>query len=1007
MLVMLTLLLFTSGVLLAQKTISGKVTDEKGDPIANASVVVKGSSAGTTSNEEGSFTLTVPANAKTIVISAVGFTAKEIALNSQSSYAVSLAVSSDQMDEVVVIGYQSISKTAGSVGALSVVKGEELAQKPIGSFTQLLQGKATGVQVVGQSGRPGSNGYIRVRGTGSINASNEPLILLDGVPIQTQAYNMLNPNDIADLTILKDASAQSIYGSRAANGVIVITSKIGSSRGKPNLSYAFQYGTSKAQDLKNVQLMNAREKLQYEFEARASNRYLDSMIANRVASGAFPTGSTLFTITEQQRLALWDLLESRGAGNWDDYFLQTGRLARHELSLSGGADKFKYYLSLNRTENKGVVYGTKWNTTGGRLNIEYKAMDWIKIGTRIGVNYSDEMNVRNLNNTQSAYQARFSFNPYEPYYLQDGKTWNPGIAGFNPIEGTERNPALLMRLSTFGTGFAEINLMKDLVFKSQIGVNYNTLRSESYLQPGSNLATILGYNQKADGGNSDFVFVFTNTLNWKKTFASRHSINVLAGQEYTKDQFYSYSLTARGLPSASFITLENGTPFGATTSRSDWSLISYFGNVTYEFDKKYSLKLTGRRDGSSRFGANQKFANFWAVGASWDVKKESFLANVNVLSDLKLRASIGTSGTVPTGLYDNLGTYSASTKYLDVPAYSPARLASPDLTWEQNQNYDIGLDFALFNNRINGSVDYYNRKSKNLIYGKNVSATTGFSSFTSNIGSVGNKGIELSLNGDVVRTKDLNINLFATFSRNKNEILELFSDNVPQTLSRFKVGQSLFTYYMVRWVDVNPETGKNRYLDINGNYTDTYKESDAVLLDGKSPLAKFFGSFGTNANYKGFDLSVNFYYTGGNYISNWEYLRATYEGGGPQSVNKYTESFDYWKKPGDIAKFANINDATQRTSYTTSTKYLEKGDYINLRDVVLGYTLPTSISQKVRISSLRVYVQGTNLWIGTKFRGIPEVGEANNESTLVSPGLYNLYAQPQLRALTAGVQIQF
>jgi TonB-linked SusC/RagA family outer membrane protein len=1003
LLLSLTAFLLFTGTLLAQKTITGKVTDEQGNAIPNVSVTIKGTQSGTITKADGTYILSVPASAKALVFSAVDMIPEEVTIGSQTVISTSLKAEDKTLSEVVVVGYQTV-KRSEVTGSIVNVQGKEIAQKPIGSFTQLLQGKATGVQVTGQSGRPGANGYIRVRGTGSINASNEPLIMLDGIPISSAVYSLINPNDVEDITILKDAASQAIYGSRAANGVILITSKKG--RGKAEVRYSFQYGRSKVLELKNIELMNSRQKLQLEYEGNKSNPIVDSMIQNRVAAGVFPGGSNLFNLTPSQREDLWNTIDSRAPRNWADYLLQDGKIVSHEVAVSGSSDKIKYYFSLNKRNSDGVSYGSYWNKTGGRLNVEYNALDWFKLGNTLGITYSKENNVRSLYNTQSAYTSLFLFNPYEPVYLADGKTYNITHTGYSPLEGTDKNPSILNRIATFGTLYGEANFFKHLTLKTQVGVNYNTLNQENYLQPGSNLAAILGYNQKTDAGSQDYTLVVTNTGNWRQTIADKHSINILVGQEFTKNRFYSWTLAARGFPTPSVNTQDNaGSPQTATTSRSDWSLLSYFGNVKYDYAKKYYLDLSARRDGSSRFGANRRFANFWAVGVTWDIRKEEFL-KADFITNLKLRASIGTAGTVPNGLYDNLGVYSLTTKYSDLPSAVPARLPSPDLTWEENKNYDIGLDFGFLKGRINGAFDYYKRKTNHLIYQKNVSYTTGFISYLSNIGNMENKGYEIALDGDVVRNRDLTINLYASYSHNDNKITALYSDNVPQTLSQFTIGQPVYTYFLNRWAGINPANGKNLFYKADGTLTDTYSSSDAVLIKGKSPQVKFYGSFGTSITYKEFDLYTQFYYSGGNYIMNYMYQILASDGEGIAD-QQAVEALDYWKKPGDVKLYANLNDLTQRSTFDTD-KYLQKGDYVTLRDVTIGYTLPATVADRLKfLKSVRFYAQGTNLWIGTKFKGLPEVGEANGESTLVTPGLYNLFAQPQLRALTFGVDVRF
>ncbi|HTE25145.1 SusC/RagA family TonB-linked outer membrane protein [Flavitalea sp.] len=995
------LVLFSLQLLAQSRQITGKVTDQSGNAIPNASILVKGTQTGTVTDPEGSYSLNVPPTAKTLVISSVGQTETEINIGNQTKIDVTLKPAGD-LSEVVVVGYQTLKKSEVT-GAVAKVSGEEIAQKPIGSFTQLIQGKAPGVQVTGQSGRPGQNGYIRVRGTGSINASNEPLIILDGIYINTVSYNMLNPNDIEDISILKDASSQAIYGSRAANGVIVITTKKG--KGKPELRYSFQYGESKALDPKNVRLMNSREKLEYEFQGNYTNPILDSMIDNRIATSVFPAGSTLGSLTEAQRLGLWSLAESRGAGDWSKVLLVKGMIQKHEVSLSGSGDKFRYYLSMSKENNDGVVYGSYWNKTGGRMNIEYSALDWLKVGSNLGLTYTTENQVREPFNTQNSYAASFLYNPYEPVYNEDG-SFNNTFQGFSSLEGTTNNPQVFDRISSFATLFAEAKFFKHLTLKTQLGINYSTFKEEYYIKPGSNLASILGYNQKRDGGNQDFIYVFTNTAQWQQTFAEKHSLNAIIGTEFNKDKFYSYSLTGRNFPTASVNTLDNSaTPVQATTSRTDWSLLSYFGNVAYNYNQRYYLSASVRRDGSSRFGKNQQFANFWGVGASWNVLNESFMKDVRVISSLRIKASVGTAGTVPTGLYDNLGVYSLASNYNGLPAAVPLRLENPDLTWEENKNYDIGLEFGVLNDRLTGTFDYYHRKTNNLIYPKNVSTTTGFTSFTSNVGNLENKGFEISLAGDIIKKKDFTWSLFANYTNNDNKVLKLYSDNVPQTLSRLKEGEPLFTYFMVRWAGVNPQNGKNQFYNIDNTISETYRSSQAVLLEGKSPLVKWYGAFGTNVSYKGIDLAVQFYYSGGNYIMNYQYQTNASEG---ENINivQFTNAFDYWKKQGDVVANANLNDLSQRVTFDTD-KYLEKGDYITLRDVTLAYNLPADIVSKAKMKGLRVYVQGTNLWLGTKFRGLPEIGLSNSESTFVVPGLYNLYGYPQIRAVTFGVDVRF
>ncbi len=991
-----------------QRVVAGKITDSDGKPMSGVSVKVKSTSAGTLTSDDGTYKITIPASAKILEFSTIGYVTQEVTIGNKSNISLAMTSLAKSLDEVVVVGYQSIAKK-DVTGAISTISGSEVAQKPIGSVTQLLQGKAPGVQVTGQSGRPGANAFIRIRGAGSINASSEPLFILDGIPITAAAYNMINPNDLETFTVLKDAAAAAVYGARAANGVIVMTSKRGKA-GQAEFKYSFQYGIAKRQNLKNVRLMNTLEKLRYEYEGNYVNPIVDSMVRNRVTAGTFPAGSTLFSLNDQQRQSIWDLVNQRAPeGGWEPVLFQDAVTKTHELSASGASDKFRYFFSLNKSDNEGTLYGSYWNRTSGRMNIEYNATNWLKIGTNLGVSFTKENQVREPFNTQNSNAAFYLINPYEPVRLPNG-SYNPTFNGFNPLEGADFNPQELKRVSNFTTLFGEAKPIKNLTLKSQLGINFNMLNEEYYLQPGSNLANILGYNQKRVTASQDYLYVFTNTANWRQSIGS-HTFSVLAGTEFTKDRFYRATLVARGFPTASVNTLDNAaTPFTASTDRSDWALISYFGNVSYDFQKKYFITLSGRRDGSSRFGSDVKFANFWGIGLTWDVLKEGLL-KWDGLNELRLRASYGTAGNNNIGNYDALGTYSLAATYNNQGAAVPARLPNPSLTWEQNENYDIGIDASFFNNRLNFKFDYYTRKTNDLLYPVNVSTTTGFASFTGNIGSLQNRGYEIELNGDIIRKKDLVWNVAFSYSNNDNKILSLYNDDQQAAgtggIGRLKIGNPVNTFYLVRWAGVNPTNGKDQYMNRDGSLTESFPSGQQVLLEGKSPNVRHFGSLNTSITYKSLDVSAQFYYSMGNYIMNYMWQNAASNG---ENINipQFIEASNYWKKPGDVVRYANLNDPTQRQTFDDD-RWLQKGDYISLRDVTIGYTLPDFVFRNKKfVKTLRFFLQGTNLWIGSKFKGMPEVGQANSETgTYTVPGVATLYGFPQLTAYTFGLDIKF
>ncbi|HTH83026.1 MAG TPA: TonB-dependent receptor [Mucilaginibacter sp.] len=998
------LVLCVTQVFAQNRTVTGTVTaKDDGLPIPGVTVKIKGTGVGTPTDVNGKYSISVPAGA-TLQFSFISFLSQDIPVNGRNVIDVVLAPNTKELNEVVVVGYQTIQRK-DAVGSLSVVDAKKFEEKPIVSFLQDLQGTAPGVQVTGSSGRPGNNAVIRIRGTGSITASSDPLIVVDGIQVATVAYAELNPDDIDNVTILKDASAVAIYGSRGSNGVILVTTKSGKANA-PSLHYSFRYGKTQRQDFKNVTLMSSAQKLQYEYDAKYLDPTLDTMLINR----GLP--EDLSAITDAQRQTLWNLAISRGAGDWSKYLFQNATTRTHSISLSGGADKISYFLSGDINDNAGVERYSGFNRKGGRLNVTYQALPWFKMGTNIGVTTSHDNRVREAYNSQNSYAALFFFNPYEQPYNNDG-TFNTTAQGFSPLEGAVNNPVSYDIVSDFGTFFAEANFFKHLTIKSQYAINYNTQNYQSYLQPGSNLAIILGYNQKQDQIQQNFFYSFTNTANWNQTVGGHHTFNALLGTEYDKGNLYTLSATGRGFPSKDFTTLENAaTPTQASTSITQFSLISYFGALNYDYDKRYFINITGRRDGSSRFGANVQFANFGAIGAAWDLKNEKFLSLPNWISDLKLRGSFGTSGNNNITDYQALATYQTS-KYNDQTAIIPSKLANPNLTWETSHSQDGGITYGFLDSRITGELDYYNRVNSNLLYPVNVSATTGFASYTGNVGAVRNRGVEFSINGSVVRTKDLKWDLNFMYSHNDNVVTQLYSNNAvginASGIQRLVQGEPINVYYLVKEQGVNPADGKEVYYNLDGSTTETYVGSQAAILHNKSANVKHFGSFGTTLNYKGLDFSASFYYSGGNWIYNQIWMDET--SSSSVNGNLFTEAANYWKKPGDVVPYPRVldpatgkPDGTQATENYT-TKYLEKGDYVELRDVTLGYTIPTRITKKYHVQSIRVFAQGTNLLMWTKYHGNPEFAEAGETASFA--GSLALYGYPPIKGYTFGVDVRF
>ncbi|MCK5907978.1 MAG: SusC/RagA family TonB-linked outer membrane protein, partial [Flavobacteriales bacterium] len=583
------------------------------------------------------------------------------------------------------------------------------------------QGQSSGVQVTAVNGSPGATAYVKIRGTGSINAGNEPLFVIDGVPSDAVAYSRLNPNDIERMDVLKDAAAASIYGSRGSNGVVVITTKRGKA-GQPKISYSFMYGVKKKTD-DQFDMMNAEQKLQYEYDFGHTNQYISKYMGDNGYGN-------MYDIPQNELDALWDVLIGQ-SHDWQETLLRPATVQSHEISLSGGAEKLSYYFSTSIYEEDGISYGSNFNRITSRLNLDYQATDWFKIGNTMSVGYTEEEVLRDRYNVQNPFNAMYSYNPYEPEYNADG-SYNKTHQGFSISEAIEKNPETQMYLNFQGTVFGEFKPMDNLRFKTQLGLNVLNKQREVYVMPGSILDEYVGDpaapGSKTDNGYYRYTTVWTNTASYLWEVGEDHSFNALAGTEATQELYSSYTLSSKGMPSDKLTTQDNASEAtNASTSKSDWALFSIFGSLSYSYQGKYNIEGSVRRDGSSRFGDNNKYGVFWATSAAWNIHEESFMEDSDFMNVLKLRASFGTSGNMNIFDYASLGLYQFGS-YDDKSTMLATQIANPDLTWEKNQNWSIGLDYAMLNHRLKGSVDYYQRRTYDLLLARPLSMTTGFSS---------------------------------------------------------------------------------------------------------------------------------------------------------------------------------------------------------------------------------------------------------------------------------------
>ncbi len=1002
--------LLVTQVYAQNRTVTGTVKG-KTDllPIPGVSIKVKGSPTGTQTDANGKYSISVPTGT-TLVYSFIGYQSYATIVKGNDVINILLEPSSKDLNEVIVTGYQTKTKLSNS-SSISKISGKEIADKPIPGIDNLLQGQAAGVQITTENGRPGANAFIRIRGTGSVNAGQQPLLVVDGIQIPDDVapefYNTLNANDVANISVLKDAAASSLYGARGSNGVVLITTKTGK-EGENHITYSFQYGTNR-KIADNFQTLNTPQKLQYEYDLGYTNSYL----ANYLQNNNLPQDIT--AVTPAQRQAAWNTLIAQ-SHNWQDDILRSGKIIQHQLSIGGHDGKTNYYISFDYYNQDGIVTGSDLKKYAGKINLSTAVKPWLTVSNNLSVGQRSTNETRDLYNVQNPFFAIYAYNPYEPVHNSDG-TFNLTNQGFSILEALKNNPELQKFIDGYNTTSIDIHPVKGLSINSQIGLTYENYARSSFIQPGSVLDSYIGDpkapGQKTDNGSTSFNYDWINKITYKFDLNADHHLNFLGVQEFQKSQFTSYSLSSKGYPFNPNLNTQNNAAANTgtnSTSQSIYTIASLLGEVDYNYKEKYFATASARRDGSSRFGANNRNGAFYAGSIGWLLTAEDFLKDERWLNVLKLRASIGNTGNF-SGInnYEALGL-SGFGKYNNQSTNIPIQLPNPNLTWEKKLKRDIGVDFEILNGRISGTFEYYNESTTALLFQLPVSQTTGFSSVYKNIGALYNRGLDISLSGDIIKSKGLKWTVFANTNYNQNKVTQLYAGtNEIQNggVSVIKPGEPIYTFKLVRYAGANSQTGAAQYYDKNGNITETYSSSNAVVLHGKNPNPKFFGGFGTNVSYKGFDLAANFTYSFGGYTYNNQ-LQILDSWGDGVYTNQSTLALNYWKKPGDVNVLPkpdpNSGSQAQLLDY-----YLQKDDYIRFKTLTLAYTLPKDLTNRFKIASLRVFVTGQNLLTinPQHFFGDPEIGIGSSENNLLIPGQQNLWSYANTRQFTFGVNLTF
>ncbi|MBX9733265.1 MAG: SusC/RagA family TonB-linked outer membrane protein [Chitinophagaceae bacterium] len=962
------------------RVIKGTVLDAEGKPVSGASVFAKGAKSGAITGKDGSFALQLSESVKAIEITSLGFERKEIIIGTNSTFNISLEKKFDPLDEVIVTGYQ-VRKKRDEAGAISSVRGKDIENLPNLSVDKALQGKAAGVLVQANNGIPGGAINVRIRGQGSYLAGNDPLYIVDGVQFNTRidgAYTQnnplafLNPDDIESIDVLKDAATASIYGSNASNGVVLITTKKGKA-GKTKFNVNVNNGI--AQPLKTFQMVNAQDyfRLRAEAYGNANNLPWDNInvLLTVLNELRVPIGS--ITTVDQAKAAAAALTTY----DWQGASFKNGTLGTYEVSASGGNEKTTFRVSGNVTTQDAIVTKANFARQGLKLDIQNRATDRLSFGGSISLSTF-------LQNSPFAVSGSFlgspAFSasgiiPTNPIYNPDGSYY--GIPGGTPANLVGVLNQNIVAVNDFNSGFqrtnqivgnlnADYKIFSWLTFRTQVGLDYRLVQGK-----------IVRDARTPDGfGVKGNVFVQSNwntnintfqTLNFNKTFGTKHKLDGVAGFEYRRENNEQINANGNTFPTYQFTSLNNAAnPVSVGEFFSGFRRNGIFARVNYGYDGKYLLSLTGRRDGSSRFGADNRFGYFWGILGAWNIDKENFLANSKVISALKLRASYGSTGNDQIGNFDGLGLYGGGGIYNGSSGIAYTQLANTNLQWERNITTNFGVDFGLFDNRVTGTVEVYSKDSRDVLLSQPLQSTTGFTSITSNIGKLNNRGIEVTLGADIFKAKkqgDLNWNTSFTFAYNKNEVKELYGGlQILPGDNSVQVGQPLGVLFTQQFAGVNPATGRSMWYDSSGNLTYQVTAKDRRII-GPQNLPKFQGGWRNTVSFRNITIEWFFNYEYGRYVSDGQVNFLTENIG---RINVLQTVFDNrWTTPGQVTFFPryNVNGTEAKASGSQSgTRNFFKADYIRLKNVSAYYDFPQAVIKKAKLTSLRVYMQGTNLW---------------------------------------------
>ena len=1071
---------FLTGVLAQTRTVSGRVTDRStGSGLPGVTVLLKGTSNGVSSNADGAFSLSVPSTGGTLVFSSVGMTTQERALGTESEFSIALSTDTKQLNEVVVTGYGAQQERRDIIGSIATVKSSDYKDQPIIGVDQALQGRAAGVQVIQNSGTPGGGISVRVRGAASIGASNEPLYVVDGLPISTgntsqlasggqltNGLNDINPNDIESIEVLKDAASAAIYGSRASNGVVLITTKRGKS-GKARVDLDYYAGSQTV--WKKPQVINGAQQTQLFLDA-AAGRYPANAAGNYPTPFAAATGPSPVVFRTNADLAAY----LYGPGNFGpadangirDYVtpagnpirplsqfqnpststssdfvskvLRTAPISNYGVTFSGGNDASRFRLAVNYFDQQGTIVGSGFKRGSARLSLDNKLSEKVRMGASIGITQSNNNRINNDNSiygvltTARLYATDLPTYNADGTYYKNGSLENPIAAAVEPIIKSTNNRLI-------GSQYTEFELIKNLRYRATFGLDYTYGRDDRFYSTLTNAgAAVRGEATLAT--LQDLNFNHISAFNYSKTLAENHNLSALLVFEYQRDSYSDAFSQVTGFPSNSIRELSAGaTKVQATSSSTGNALFGTLAKLDYSFKGRYLLGASVRRDQGSRFGADNQVGYFPAFSAGWRILEESFLKDQTAVSELKLRGSFGETGNQPTANFGSRGLIGPGANYLDQGGLALTQLANPNLKWERTKQTNVGIDFGFLQNRFYISADVYQRKTSDLLLAQRLPNDTGFASYSANIGNIENKGLEFALTTVNFRNEGTGFNWETNFniSFNRNEVTKLsdqaLTGSAQGFASRLIVGQPLGAFYGYR-VDHIFQTqeeinalnasarvaANNNTVFYQGGPTVT-KPGDIMFKDISGPNGKpdgritaddqeiigtaqpkFYGGITNTIRFMNFDFSAFLQYNVGSKVFN---ASKQFTQGMSTTYSQDVEVLNRWTPTNtntDVPR-AVFGDPNQNNR--NSDRFLESGSFARFKSVSLGYTLPTALATTAHVRTVRVFASAQNLVTFTKYTGLdPEVNTANTSNVALNTDFFTF---PQARTITGGVTLGF